>query len=324
MISVIVPVYNVKDYLRRCVESLLHQDTDQEYEIILVDDGSTDGSDVICDEYQSTDDRVRVIHKTNGGLSSARNEGIRSSKGEWICFVDSDDYVSSRYLTVLDNLRKKFDADMSVISLKKTLENEEIKEHINRFEDFVLDKKAAFYEIYAGKYFLWYAYGKMYPRKVFEKHLFPDGYYEDSASQYLFLDECEKIAFGDYMAEYHYLDRQGSITTAKLTEKHYRIFDVCDEIGQYIDQQYPEWDYVKTLIYQNAVLQLINRLQMTKAQYNEVFYRYRALFRKNVWTILKKGDVSPGLKYNAVVLCLSPRFYKMQRRAMLSLIGDRR
>lgn len=324
MISVIVPVYNVKDYLRRCVESLLHQDTDQEYEIILVDDGSTDGSDVICDEYQSTDDRVRVIHKTNGGLSSARNEGIRSSKGEWICFVDSDDYVSSRYLAVLDNLRKKFDADMSVISLKKTLENEEIKEHINRFEDFVLDKKAAFYEIYANIRFSWYAYGKLYPKKIFSKHQFPDGYYEDSASQYWFIEECDKIAFGDYMAEYHYLDRQGSITTTRLSEKHFRIFDVCDEIGQYIDEHYPEWDYVKVLLYQNAVLQLINRVRMTKEQFKEIFYKYRPLFRKNVWKILKKRDVQPALKYYAVILCLTPRFYKIQRLFMLSIFGDRR
>ena len=324
MISVVVPVYNVEQYLCRCIDSLLTQDIQQPFEVILVDDGSTDGSGALCDDYQSKYDNVITIHKPNGGLSSARNEGIRNSKGEWICFVDSDDYVSSSYLSVLDNLRRKFDADMSVISLKKTMENQEITEHMNRFDDFVLDKKAAFYEIYANRRFSWYAYGKLYPKKIFAKHQFPNGYYEDSASQYWFIDECDKIAFGDYMAEYHYLDRQGSITTTKLSEKHFRIFDVCDEIGRYIDEHYPEWDYVKTLIYQNAVLQLINRIQMTEDQFNEVFYRYHALFRKNVWKILKIRDVSLSLKYYSVVLCLSPRFYKRQRKVLLSLIGDRR
>lgn len=99
-ISVIVPVYNVAALLPRCVDSLLNQRF-TDYEVLLVDDGSTDGSEVICDSYGSKDARVKVIHKTNEGVSKTRNRGINESCGEWVTFVDSDDYVTDRYLSDL-------------------------------------------------------------------------------------------------------------------------------------------------------------------------------------------------------------------------------
>ena len=97
LISVIVPVYKVEAYLHRCIDSILAQ-TLRDIELILVDDGSPDGSGFICDEYSKKDSRVRVIHKPNGGVSSARNTGIEAALGEWLCFVDSDDYIDETYL----------------------------------------------------------------------------------------------------------------------------------------------------------------------------------------------------------------------------------
>ena len=96
LISIVVPVYNVEKYLMDCVESLLVQ-TYKYIEIILVDDGSSDGSALICDEYEKKYDTVRVIHKTNGGLSDARNTGLKNAAGRYICFIDSDDVVASNY-----------------------------------------------------------------------------------------------------------------------------------------------------------------------------------------------------------------------------------
>lgn len=105
MISVIVPVYNVENVLHYCIESILAQ-TYRDFELILINDGSTDGSGAVCDRYAETDDRIRVIHKKNGGVSSARNSGIDSAAGEFICFVDSDDYVDERYLVELVAAKK--------------------------------------------------------------------------------------------------------------------------------------------------------------------------------------------------------------------------
>ena len=99
-ISVIVPVYNVEKYLHRCVDSILAQ-TFTDFELLLINDGSKDSSGVICDEYAAKDSRVLVFHKENGGVSSARNMGLDNAKGEWISFVDSDDWVEKEYLETL-------------------------------------------------------------------------------------------------------------------------------------------------------------------------------------------------------------------------------
>ncbi len=325
MISVIVPVYKVEEYLHRCVDSLLRQDIDQEYEIILVDDGSPDGSGRICDEYQAKyPDKIQVIHKKNGGLSSARNEGLRHAKGEWISFVDSDDYVSSTYLSVLYNLREKFGADMAVISMKRVEENQEAVTEKKRFEDFVLDKKAAFYEIYVKQRFAWSACAKLYNRKVFDRFVFPEGlFYEDMASQYLFIEQCDKVAYGDYMSEYHYIFREDSITTRPLSEKNLKIFEICDQVCEYILNTYPEWQYISILLYQNAVVHLLNRLKMTKNQYNDVFMRYRTMFRKNIWKTITNKNVDVEKKYYAIILCTTPGICKMQRQIRMKLFKNK-
>ena len=100
--SIIVPVYNVEAYLPECVESLLNQDTAEPYEILLVDDGSTDSSGALCDEFAARDSRVRVFHKENGGVSAARNTGIRAASGQYICFCDGDDLYLPSYLSTVD------------------------------------------------------------------------------------------------------------------------------------------------------------------------------------------------------------------------------
>ena len=109
LISVIVPIYNVQDYLRKCIDSIINQ-TYRDLEIILIDDGSTDSSGKICDEYLKIDHRIRVYHKKNGGLSSARNAGLKMARGEWIGFVDSDDYIEhDMYELLLSNMGQDVD-----------------------------------------------------------------------------------------------------------------------------------------------------------------------------------------------------------------------
>ena len=112
LISVIIPVYNVDKYLERCIDSVIVQ-TYSNLEIILVDDGSNDDSGIICDRYAKFDDRIKVIHKKNGGVSSARNEGIKYCNGKYIGFVDSDDYIDSTMYEYLYNLLISNDADIS-------------------------------------------------------------------------------------------------------------------------------------------------------------------------------------------------------------------
>lgn len=119
MVSVIIPIYNSQEYLARCFDSIINQ-TESDLEIILVDDGSADDSGKICDAYAETDKRFRVLHKVNGGVSSARNSGIDMMSGDYCCFVDSDDYISENYIAVLLNNLKSYCSDISVCGLSRT------------------------------------------------------------------------------------------------------------------------------------------------------------------------------------------------------------
>lgn len=131
-ISIVVPVYNVANYLHRCVDSLLVQ-TFQDYEILLIDDGSLDGSEQICDEYARQDCRIKVVHKSNGGVSSARNVGIEKALGRWITFVDSDDYIAPSYLA--DFGLDKLDADIYLQGYKVEQGREIVGKHFFSVED---------------------------------------------------------------------------------------------------------------------------------------------------------------------------------------------
>ena len=115
LISVIVPIYNVEEYINKSVRSIVNQ-TYENLEIILVDDGSSDGCPQICDKWAEQDKRIKVIHKQNGGLSDARNAGIDIMKGEYVSFVDGDDYIDERYIEVLYNNLVKYNADVSQVS----------------------------------------------------------------------------------------------------------------------------------------------------------------------------------------------------------------
>ena len=133
LISVIIPVYNVEKYITKTIESVLIQ-TYTNFELILVDDGSQDNSGQICDIYSAKDQRVRVIHKKNGGVSSARNVGIDLSSGKYIAFIDGDDFVSEYYLETLHNMLVTNNVDMAVqvyYNMYTTGKEKSVKEHIN-------------------------------------------------------------------------------------------------------------------------------------------------------------------------------------------------
>lgn len=126
-VSIIVPVYNVKDYLRKCIDSIIEQ-TYKNIEIILVDDGSTDGSEKILDEYKEKDERIKVFHKENTGVSSTRNYGIEKATGKYICFSDADDYLMNDYVQYLLSLIKKNDSDVALTKeMFTTFHPEQIK-----------------------------------------------------------------------------------------------------------------------------------------------------------------------------------------------------
>lgn len=125
MISIIIPVYNVKLYLDNCIQSVIQQSY-TDFECILVDDGSTDGSSEICDQWAEKDNRIIIVHQPNGGVSSARNKGLEQAKGEYICFIDSDDWVDVDYLSAMINNLKEKETDLIICGLTQEIQRREL------------------------------------------------------------------------------------------------------------------------------------------------------------------------------------------------------
>ena len=208
-ISIIVPVYKVEKYLNKCVDSILGQSF-SDFELILVDDGSPDNCPFICDEYAKKDSRVKVIHKTNGGLSDARNAGIEIAKGEYLAFIDSDDYVAPDTYEHAFNLMLENNADMVVFDAVIVNENQDA-EFIDSEEFFVYDKNVALTEMIVNRKFSVNAWNKLYKKELFSSLRYPKGMlYEDLALTYKLIDLCKTVVYTK-AKKYAYVQRESSI-----------------------------------------------------------------------------------------------------------------
>lgn len=226
LITVIVPVYLAEKYIHRCVDSILRQ-TYKNLEIILVDDGSPDKCGEICDEYQKIDSRVKVIHQENAGVSAARNAGIDVAKGEYIAFVDSDDYISDDFIEVLSN----HIANVDYVSSGFTYidQDESIRYRYCVDEEIIQTGKETLFAHYSGKNEVKkinsvYACGKLYNREIWEKLRFTEGIvFEDICLMPYILLKCNKVKFIPYTG-YYYRKVPTSITNKTSTEHRKKTF----------------------------------------------------------------------------------------------------
>lgn len=234
LISIIIPVYNVEKYLEKSIESVLIQ-TYSNLEIILVDDGSTDNSGVICDQFQKKDTRVRVIHKKNGGLSDARNCGIKKSSGKYLTFMDSDDIISDDYIEYLYSLIKKYKTKLSICKYDVTVDvkqNKSVKKGIT----FKMNKILTLKHLLLEDIFTVSACAKMYSAELFDNITFPVGrLYEDNGTIYKLIDKCDEIAYGEDV-KYFYIKRENSITTSTFSERKLDLIYLTDEMCNYLEK----------------------------------------------------------------------------------------
>lgn len=221
LISIIVPCYNVEQYIHKCVDTILDQTYDN-LEIFLVDDGSPDNCGEICDEYAKKDARIKVIHKQNGGLSDARNVAIDVALGEYIVFVDSDDFVASDYVETLYRLVNENDAQMGVTWHKCFDEGTEPEYDTHKGKIVkVLERDDALASMFYQKDFDTAAWAKIYRRNLFEGIRYPKGWlFEDLPTTYRLIMKCKRVAFTNYMS-YFYLIRHNSIEGAPFKPAKY-------------------------------------------------------------------------------------------------------
>lgn len=214
IISIIIPVYNVEKYLKRCIDSILNQ-TFKEFELILVNDGSTDNCGKICNMYKRKDKRISVIHKKNSGLSSARNVGLDLAKGKYIAFVDSDDYINKNMYEILYSNLIKTDADISICNFQYVNDTSiiNINQSIDNYGYLIFNNIEALNELYLENYVnMVVAWNKLYKKELFEDLRYAEGrIHEDEFIIHELLYKSKKIVCTN--AElYYYLKRQGSIT----------------------------------------------------------------------------------------------------------------
>ena len=242
-VSVIVPIYKVEPYLKRAVASILHQ-TYHNLEIILVDDGSPDQCGKICDDYAKEDNRITVIHKENGGLSDARNAGLDAAHGEYIVFVDSDDFIAEDYVETLMQCLKKYDADVAMCSYAVTA-SVELDESIfkaSRDETVeVCDRRELLNNLYDANhkdatYFI-VSWNKIYKASLWQDVRFPKGrIHEDEATTYKIYDRAQK---GVYLHRplYGYFTAPSSITRDRFNIKRLQWMDALDDRIVYFEDK---------------------------------------------------------------------------------------
>lgn len=254
LISVIVPIYNVEQYLKRCIESIIKQ-TYQNLEIILIDDGSPDSCGQICDEYALIDNRIIVIHQSNKGLSAARNSGLNICKGEYIGFVDSDDFIHPEMYHRLYNDIITHNVNLAFCYTNK-IYNGDIKE-INPSQPTICKTKEEVIVYSMTQNMWWAAWTKLYHRSLFDNIRYPHGKTnEDYAVTIFIYDQCEKIAI-NLNQLYYYCIRENSICTSPLNSKKFDQIENTLEVVKYMEKNHPEWIDAAKYVFLTTLLKLL-------------------------------------------------------------------
>ncbi|MBO5712949.1 MAG: glycosyltransferase family 2 protein [Clostridia bacterium] len=307
LISIIVPVYKVEQYLDRCITSILNQ-THTNIEVILVDDGSPDNSGAICDKYAKLDSRVKVIHKENGGVSSARNLGLELAKGEYFGFIDSDDYIEPNMYESLYAEIEKSGADMAVCGFKQVRVNGDSK--VNDADDSVDFSKENIIKNYFTegiiKELMYAPVNKLYKKETFILLRFDTKYALGEDILYLLscIEKSNKITYVKG-AFYNYIIRENSAMTSSFSLKRldyiYAIREIektCENSYSYATQSVKTWVYRHVL---NTVRQLIvnNKIKQCSAFYLE----NKKYLKENKAKYLKKLSLNQKIDYFLIMYC---------------------
>lgn len=233
-ISVIIPVYNTEEYLEKCLDSVLNQSYEN-LEILIVDDGSTDSSGMICDEYAQKDCRIKVIHKTNGGQGTARNAALDIASGDYIAFVDSDDWIEKdMYMTLYTNA-VKYQADIS--TCRNDTGDLSPTEKCYVFAQPGLMEEHLLGHCGTGQS----PCDKLYVRRLFRDIRFPETRaYEDAATLYKVFALCQRLVHQDTVM-YHYYRRENSTMTQPFSTIKYQLIDVYRDMLDFYSEKYPQY-----------------------------------------------------------------------------------
>lgn len=320
-ISVIVAVYNVEKYLSKCIESILNQ-TYKNLEIILIDDGSSDKSGDICDSYAKQDSRIKVIHRENKGIAYTRNEGLDTAKGDYITFVDSDDYIHPQMYELMMRKLREQNADVVACDYLELPENENPSIckldmnsiHTNTIETMQEKKKYIYLDKYVDSTLVW---NKIIKRELWDGiRCSKNGIYEDETISFRVLYYAKKII---YLNEklYYYVRRKSSssITTVAFSEKRLLRLDALEvRVDFYIEKR--EWEYLSEafFVYKTDFLVIMEHIEKssdyTIAILKPYLKKYRQYCRKYLW----KMKMPAKKKIQYIYFAIAPESYYRRYR----------
>ena len=310
LISVVVPVYKVEKYLERCVNSILNQSY-KNLEIILIDDGSPDMCGQICEELAKLDNRIKVYHKENGGISDARNYGIEKANGEYIGFVDSDDYIHEYMYEKLYGAIKKTGTLISECGLTRIYKNKE-RPHYNGEEYFlVINRQGYLKEFLENKRVYGSLWCKLIHKDIAKKIKFPIGkIYEDAYYNLELIKNVDSYTLisGNY---YYYYMREGSITTKPFSSKDMDYIEVMDQVRDYTLTNFPIFEEKLSVRLAYAYLSIFNQLiqidgYKKKKEYSILKNKILALWSK----IIANSNAPKSLKIAILLLKFNENLYK--------------
>lgn len=313
-ISVIVPVYNVEKYLEKCVDSILSQ-TFKDFEVILVDDGSKDRCGIICDKYESLDNRVKVIHKTNGGLSSARNSGLEIASGEYVAFVDSDDWIDKSMYKELYNEAKKHNADIVQCKFIKA-KDENVSIYNNESNEAeVIRNLEALCNLYNEKCIeTVVTWNKLYRRYLFNDIVFPNGkIHEDQFTTYKLLYKANKVVLVDKEL-YYYRQTPNSIMNSDFNMSRLDFLEALDQRMEFFKKINNEFLYKQTIkTYVNVLKEYYFKCQNSKNE-EQILKIIREKYKKKFIEYMNNNEVGFKDKVINTIFLISPGIYKNMKK----------
>lgn len=312
-ISIIVPVYNVEEYLENCINSILNQ-TFKDFELILVNDGSTDKSLDICKHYKNIDDRIYIIDKKNGGLSSARNVGLDIAKGEYIAFVDSDDYIHPQMYEILYNVIIKNDADMSLCDFKKVFSlNENLIFYDKSNDEFMkieyLTNIESLHRMNQNNGVVFVvAWNKLYKRELFNNLRYKEGIiHEDEYIVHRILYAAKKINY-IHKELYFYMQRGGSIMNNRTDINRIDYWFALSDRIRFFDKiglKKLQYRYEEKYLYE--MFSMYPKFSKYKNIKKKLLVRFD--FLKLIKVLIKNKNHSTKEKVMWVIFCLNPNIY---------------
>lgn len=303
-ISIIVPVYNAEMYIGNCLDSILEQ-TFTNFEVIVVNDGSSDKTGYICDEYAQNDSRVKVIHKSYGGVSTARNAGINIAQGDFLGFVDGDDCIDKNMYSELYKLCMETNSDISICKLGRKIDGKLINEDKQEFL-LEMDNVEAMRQLFKGVYYRFSLCDKLFNKTCFANIQLPEGrIHEDLSTTYKLFANCNKAVYSSYVG-YIYIKRDNSILTSRFNQKRLEAFIAWDEILSFINEKYPQLfnEVVLCFVYWSVdnVFYILNQVE-NKEDKKRYLFSIQQYIKKYYKNIIKNTSLS--LKYKYLIFLLS-------------------